>query len=156
MQLKRRHDLVPNLVETAKAYLKHERETLEAVTEARNVAMSAAKAAGAAPGAPDAMKALASAEGALTGALGRLLVTMEAYPELKANESMNRVMEELTSTENRIAFSRQAFNDSVTSYNTSREKFPAAMLAGPFGFTEASLLEIEFAKGEREAPKVSF
>jgi LemA protein len=156
VQLKRRHDLIPNLVETAKGYLKHERETLQAVTEARNVAMAAAKAASSAPGAPDVMKALASAEGALTGALGRLLAVSESYPDLKANESMNRVMEELTSTENRIAFARQAFNDAVTAYNTSREKLPSSLVAGPFGFSEASLLEIELAKGEREAPKISF
>ncbi len=155
VQLKRRYDLIPNLVETARGYLAHEKETLEAVINARNQALAAAKAAGADPGAAGVMQKLGQAEGLLTGALGKLMVVAEQYPDLKANETMARLMEELTSTENRIAFARQAFNDSVTAFNTKREGFPAIVFAGMFGFSEAQLLEIEFPEG-RDAPKVSF
>jgi LemA protein len=155
VQLKRRYDLIPNLVETAKGYLKHERETLEAVIAARNQAASAGQAAAANPGDPSAMKSLGSAEGALTGALGRLFAVVESYPDLKANENMMALQEELTSTENKIAFSRQAYNDSVTYYNTQREMFPTVIIAGMFNFQEANLFEIE-EPSEREAPKVSF
>jgi len=154
VQLKRRYDLIPNLVETAKAYMKHERETLEAVIAARNQAAASEKRAAAAPGDVQAMAGLAGAENALNGALGRLFALAEAYPDLKANQTMMQLSEELTSTENRVAFARQAFNDAVTSYNTSCEVFPASLIAGSFGFTQASLLEIEVA--EREAPRVSF
>jgi LemA protein len=156
VQLKRRYDLIPNLVETAKGYIAHERGTLEAVTQARTAAVGAAQTAAARPGDPGAMQALAGAEGALTGALGRLFAVMEAYPDLKANQTMMQLMEELTSTENRIAFSRQAFNDAVQAYNISRETFPAVLLAGMFGFTPASLLESTESAEERKAPKVSF
>jgi LemA protein len=155
VQLKRRYDLIPNLVETAKGYLKHERETLEAVIAARNQAAAAGQAAAANPGDPSAMKSLGSAEGALTGALGRLFAVVEAYPDLKANQNMMALQEELTSTENKIAFSRQAYNDSVTYYNTQRELFPTVVIAGMFNFQAANLFEIEEAQ-EREAPKVSF
>ncbi len=155
VQLKRRYDLIPNLVETAKGYLKHERETLEAVIAARNQAASAGQAAAANPGDPSAMKSLGSAEGALTGALGRLFAVVEAYPDLKANQNMLSLQEELTSTENKIAFSRQAYNDGVTLYNTQRETFPTVIIAGMFNFQEANLFEIE-EPSEREAPKVSF
>jgi len=154
VQLKRRYDLIPNLVETAKAYMKHEREALEAVIAARNQAAASEKRAAAAPGDVQAMAGLAGAENALNGALGRLFALAEAYPDLKANQTMMQLSEELTSTENRVAFARQAFNDAVTSYNTSCEVFPASLIAGSFGFTQASLLEIEVA--EREAPRVSF
>jgi LemA protein len=154
VQLKRRYDLIPNLVETAKAYIKHERETLEAVIAARNHAASSEKLAAAAPGDVQAMAGLAGAENALNGALGRLFALAEAYPDLKANQTMMQLSEELTSTENRVAFARQAFNDSVTSYNTGCEVFPASLIAGSFGFVRAGLLEIEVA--EREAPRVSF
>ncbi len=153
VQLKRRHDLVPNLVETAKAYLKHERETLEAVVAARNAAATAARAAAASPGDPTAMAGLASAEGALTGVLTRFMAVAEAYPDLKANQNMMAIQEELTSTENRIAFARQAYNDAVMVYNNARETFPGVLLAG--GFQAAQPLEIT-APAEREAPKVSF
>jgi LemA protein len=156
VQLKRRYDLIPNLVETAKGYIAHERGTLEAVTQARTAAVGAAQAAAAKPGDPGAMQALAGAEGALTTALGRLFAVVEAYPNLKANETMMRLMEELTSTENRIAFSRQAYNDSVQAYNISRETFPAVLLAGMLGFNPASLLESTESPEERKAPKVSF
>lgn len=155
VQLKRRYDLIPNLVETAKGYLKHERETLEAVIAARNQASSAGQAAAANPGDPSAMKSLGSAEGALSGALGRLFAVVEAYPDLKANQNMLSLQEELTSTENKIAFSRQAYNDSVTYYNTQREVFPTVIIAGMFNFQEANLFEVEEPE-QREAPKVSF
>jgi LemA protein len=155
VQLKRRYDLIPNLVETAKGYMKHERETLEAVIAARNQAVSASQKAAQNPGDPSAMQGLAGAENALTGTLGRLFALVESYPDLKANQNMAQLMEELTSTENKIAFARQAYNDSVTTYNTGRETFPNVIIANMFGFTEAQLLEIEEPK-EREAPKVSF
>ncbi|WP_020207916.1 LemA family protein [Gilvimarinus chinensis] len=157
VQLKRRYDLIPNLVETAKAYIKHERETLEAVTAARNQAMAGLKAAANAPGDAAAMGQLAGAEGALSGALGRLNMVMEAYPDLKASTNMQQVSEELTSTENRIAFARQAFNDSVMSYNTYKQSFPQVVLASMFGHKEdASLLEFEDSEQIQEAPKVQF
>jgi LemA protein len=156
VQLKRRYDLIPNLVETAKGYIKHERETLEAVVKARNQAVTAAQAAAAKPGDPAAMGGLSQAEGMLTGALGRLMVVVEQYPDLKANQNMMQLMEELTSTENRVAFSRQAFNDAVMSYNISREKFPSSIIAGMFGFSEAKLLESTESEQERKAPKVQF
>ena len=155
VQLKRRYDLIPNLVETAKGYMKHERETLEAVINARNAAYCANSNAVANPGDPGAMKALAGAEGQLNSALSRLLVTFEAYPDLKANQNMLALQEELTSTENKIAFARQAYNDAVTAYNNGRETFPQNIVAGMLGFQPAALLEIE-NKEERVAPKVSF
>jgi LemA protein len=155
VQLKRRYDLIPNLVETAKGYLTHERETLEAVIKARNVAASAATSAAANPADPAALKNLAGAETGLAGALSRLLVVSEAYPELKANQNMLRLTEELTSTENKIAFARQAFNDAVMAYNTRRETFPTVLLAGALGFQTAELFAISDAT-ERVAPKVSF
>jgi len=155
VQLKRRYDLIPNLVETAKGYMKHERETLEAVTKARNIAMGAAQAAAANPADGNAIRNLMSAEAGLTGALSRLMVVSEQYPDLKANENMLRLSEELTSTENKVAFARQAYNDSVMTYNTRRERFPAVLLAGMFGFLPAELFKIEDAN-ERNAPKVSF
>ena len=153
VQLKRRYDLIPNLVETVKSYLKHERETLENVIAARNQAMAAGKAAAAHPGDPTAMRNLGAAEGTLTGALGRLMVVAEDYPDLKANQNMQTLQEELTSTENKVAFARQAYNDSVTSYNMYREQFPTILFAPPFGFLEADLLELTDA-AERQAPKV--
>ncbi len=156
VQLKRRYDLIPNLVEAAKAYLTHERETLEAVTAARGAAMGAAQKAAAAPGDAAAMQGLAQAEGVLGGALGRLMAVFEAYPDLKANQNILQVQEELTSTENKVAFARQAYNDSVMEYNTKRESFPDTIFAGMFGFTAASLLEATESAEERKAPKVSF
>ncbi len=155
VQLKRRYDLIPNLVETAKAYLKHERETLEAVIAARNQAAGACAAAAANPGSPAAMAALAQAESGLGGVLGRLFAVSEAYPELKANQTMMQLTEELTSTENRIAFARQAYNDSVMSYNNAREVFPANLVAGLFQFAAASLFEVT-REGERDGVKVQF
>ena len=155
VQLKRRYDLIPNLVETAKGYMQHERNTLEAVIAARNVAAGANARAAQQPGDPAAMKELASAENALTGTLGRLFAVAEAYPDLKANQNMARLMEELSSTENKVAFSRQAYNDSVMTYNTAREKFPTNIIAGTFNFGPAELFEIEKPE-HREAPKVSF
>jgi LemA protein len=155
VQLTRRHDLIPNLVETAKGYMKHERETLEAVITARNTAVSGLKAAAADPTDPEAMKNLAQAEQGLSGALGRLFALSEAYPDLKANENMMQLSEELTTTENKVAFSRQAYNDSVMGYNTLRESFPNNFFAGWFNFKAAELLEIE-DEAKREVPKVSF
>jgi LemA protein len=155
VQLKRRYDLIPNLVETAKGYLKHERETLEAVIKARNIAAAAAQTVAANPADGNAMKNLVSAEAGLGGALSRLMVVSEQYPELKANQNMMQLTEELTSTENKIAFARQAYNDSVMTYNNSREVFPNVIFAGMFGFQPAELFKIEDAT-ERTAPKVSF
>ena len=156
VQLRRRYDLIPNLVETAKGYLKHERETLTAVIEARNQAAGAAKALAAAPGDPSAVKAFAAAESGLAGLLSRLMVVVERYPELKADAQMSRVMEELSSTENRIAFARQAYNDAVTEYNTKRELFPTSIVAGIFNFEPAALLESTDSAAQREAPQVKF
>ncbi len=157
VQLKRRYDLIPNLVETAKGYLKHERETLEAVIAARNQAAAGLQKAAGDPGNASAMKGLAGAEGMLSGAMGRLMAVMEAYPDLKANETMNNLTEELTSTENKVAFSRQAFNDAVTAYNIYKQSFPAVVLAGMFGHSQdGALLEFEDAEAIRQAPKVSF
>jgi LemA protein len=155
VQLKRRYDLIPNLVETAKGYMKHERETLEAVVNARNQAATASKQAAENPGDPDSMKGLMGAETALTGTLGRMFALMESYPDLKANQNMAQLMEELTTTENKIAFSRQAYNDSVMVYNTRCSVFPSVIIANSMGFNQAELFEIE-APAEREAPKVSF
>ena len=155
VQLNRRYDLIPNLVETAKGYMAHERETLEAVIQARAAAVSGLKAASANPGDANAMAQLANADQGLTGALSRLMVVSEAYPDLKANQNMMQLSEELTSTENRVAFARQAYNDSVMGYNNKREVFPSNVLAGMFNFVAASLLEIT-EPTKREAPKVSF
>ncbi len=155
VQLKRRYDLIPNLVETAKGYMAHERDTLEAVVQARNMAYQAGQQAAKQPGDPQAMGQLNSAETQLTGALSRLLAVAESYPDLKANQNMISLQEELSSTENRIAFARQAFNDAVMRYNTSREQFPGVLIAGSFGFKEAELFEIEDQK-QREAPQVKF
>jgi len=155
VQLQRRHDLIPNLVEVAKGYIKHERETLEAVIQARNTAVSGLNAAKANPGDPAAMAALGTAEGALTGTLGRLFALAEAYPDLKANQTMMQLSEELTSTENRVAFARQAYNDAVMNYNNRREIFPNTLIAGPFGFQPAALLELETPEA-KVVPKVSF
>lgn len=157
VQLKRRYDLIPNLVETAKGYLSHERETLEGVIAARNQAMAGLEAAAANPGNADAIKELASAEGLLGGALGRLNVVMEAYPDLKANTNMMQLTEELTTTENKVAFARQAYNDQVTSYNTYRQSFPPVILANTFGHPQdAELLEFEDSAEIQAAPQVSF
>ena len=155
VQLTRRHDLIPNLVETAKGYLKHERETLEAVISARNQAVTAQQAAAANPGDPAAMQQLGGAENALTQTLGRLFALSEAYPDLKANQNMMQVSEELTSTENKVAFARQGYNDSVMGYNNRREMFPGSLVAGMFGFQPASLLEID-NPAKREAVQVKF
>jgi LemA protein len=155
VQLRRRHDLIPNLVETARGYLRHEASTLEAVIKARAQAVAASQGSDAHAGEAASMRAVAGAESQLTASLGRLLVVSENYPELKADRSMQSLTEELTSTENRIAFARQAFNDAVTEYNTSREKFPATIVAASFGFAPAELLE---SPGEEvaAAPRVSF
>ncbi|MDH4134071.1 MAG: LemA family protein [Gammaproteobacteria bacterium] len=155
VQLTRRHDLIPNLVETVKGYIKHERETLEAVIAARNTAVSGLKAVAADPASAAAMQQLGSAEGALSGALGRLFALAEAYPDLKANQNMMQLTEELTSTENRVSFARQAYNDAVMEYNNGREMFPNSIIAGAFGFNAANLLEIEDV-AKRAVPKVSF
>ena len=155
VQLTRRYDLIPNLVETAKGYMKHERETLEAVIQARNSAVSGLSAAKANPGDPQAMQQLSGAENALTQTLGRLFALSEAYPDLKANQNMMQLSEELTSTENKVAFARQAYNDSVMSYNNARDVFPSSIVANMFSFQPAQLLEIE-APEKREAVKVSF
>src|SRR3974390_1709847 len=155
VQLKRRYDLIPNLVETAKGYIKHERGTLEAVVSARNAAATANARAAQAPGDAAAMKELSGAETALTGTLGRLFAVAEAYPDLKANATMAALMEELTSTENKVAFARQAYNDAVMSYNTSRETFPTNIIAGPFNFAAPEMFVIVKPE-EKEAPKVSF
>ena len=155
VQLTRRYDLIPNLVETAKAYMKHERETLEAVIAARNTAYAGLKAAAANPGDAVAVQALSGAEGQLTGALSRLMAVAESYPDLKANQNMMQLSEELTTTENKVPFARQAFNDAVMSYNNRREMFPGSMIAGMFNFAAAQLLEI--AKPQmRDAPQVKF
>jgi LemA protein len=155
VQLTRRHDLIPNLVETAKGYIKHERETLEAVIAARNQAVSAQQRAAGSPGDAAAMQQLSGAENALTATLGRLFALSEAYPDLKANQTMMQLSEELTSTENKVAFARQAFNDQVMNYNNRREVFPSNLLAGTFGFAPAALLELE-DPAARQVPKVSF
>ena len=155
VQLKRRYDLIPNLVEVAKGYIKHERETLEAVIAARNTAYAAGQQAARNPGEPAAMTALSGAEGQLTGVLGRLFAVAEAYPDLKANQNMLALQEELGATENKIAFARQAYNDAVMAYNTQREVFPTVVIASMFNFQPANLFEVE-QPAEREAPKVSF
>lgn len=157
VQLKRRYDLIPNLVETAKAYMSHERETLEAVIAARNGAVEGLKSAAANPGDPDAMQTLEGAEGTLASAMGRLNVVMEAYPDLKANQNMMQLSEELTTTENKVAFSRQAFNDAVTEYNSYRQSFPPVVFANMFGHNkDAKLLEFEDSAQMQQAPRVSF
>jgi len=155
VQLKRRYDLIPNLVETAKGYMKHESTTLEAVIKARNIAAAAAQTAAANPADANAMKGLLSAEAGLGGALSRLMVVSEQYPDLKANQNMMQLTEELTSTENKVSFARQAYNDSVMTYNTTREVFPNVIFAGMFGFLPAELFKIEDPT-ERDAPKVQF
>lgn len=157
VQLKRRYDLIPNLVETAKGYLKHERETLDAVISARNGAIDGLKQASQNPGDADAMQNLGNMESQLTQALGRLNVVVEAYPDLKGNQNMAQVSEELTSTENKVAFARQAFNDGVTAYNTYKQTFPPVVLAGVFGHSQdLTLLEFEDSAEIQAAPKVSF
>jgi LemA protein len=155
VQLKRRYDLIPNLVETAKGYIKHERETLEAVTAARNIAYAASKIAAANPGDSSAIKNLSSAETGLGGTLSRLMMVSEQYPDLKANQNMMQLTEELTSTENKISFARQAYNDSVMTYNTDREVFPSNLIAGMFNFVAAELFVIDKPE-QKDAPKVSF
>ncbi len=155
VQLKRRYDLIPNLVEVAKGYLKHERETLEAVIKARNIAFAAAQSAAANPADAAAMKGLLSAESGLGGALSRLMVVAEQYPDLKANQNMAQLTEELTSTENKISFARQAYNDSVMVYNTARETFPNNFVSGIFNFAAAELFQVDNA-AERQAPQVKF
>ena len=157
VQLQRRFDLIPNLVETAKAYMGHERDTLEAVIAARSAAQSGLAAAKAHPGEPDAMAQLAASQGQLNGVLGRLMMVAEAYPDLKANQNMMQLSEELSSTENRVAFARQAYNDAVMGYNNKRETFPSSVVAGMFNFAHAALLDIPADKAQvREAPKVQF
>ena len=157
VQLKRRYDLIPNLVETAKGYLQHERETLESVVQARNTASDSLSAAQRNPGDANSMQGLGQAEGNLAGALGRFNLVVEAYPELKANENMQQLTEELTSTENKVAFARQAFNDQVMQYNTYKQSFPQNILAGLFGHAQdASLLEFADSAEIQAAPKVSF
>ena len=156
VQLKRRYDLIPNLVETVKGYMAHERGTLEAVIKARGAAVSAAQTAAAAPGDPAAMRGLAQAEGVLGGALGRLLAVFEQYPDLKANQNVLALQEELTSTENKVSFARQGYNDSVMEYNTKRESFPDNIFAGMFGFGPAELLQATESAEERKAPQVKF
>ena len=155
VQLKRRYDLIPNLVEVAKCYMKHESSTLEAVIKARNIALAASQTAAANPADANAMKSLVSAETGLTGALSRLMVVSEQYPDLKANQNMMQLTEEMTSTENKISFARQAYNDSVMGYNTTRETFPNVIFSGMFGFLPAELFKIDDST-ERNAPKVSF
>ncbi len=155
VQLTRRYDLIPNLVETVKGYMAHERNTLEAVITARNMAVTGLKAAAANPGNPAAVQGLASADNQLSGALGKLFALAEAYPDLKANQNMMQLSEELTSTENKVAFARQAYNDAVLGYNNTREVFPNSIIAGSFGFDPAQMLEIESPQ-KREVPKVSF
>lgn len=155
VQLKRRYDLIPNLVEVAKGYMKHEKDTFEAVVNARNRAVSAASSAAQNPGSAQAIDNLGKAESALNGALGRLFALSEAYPDLKANANMMQLSEELTTTENRVAFARQAFNDAVMAYNTARETFPAVVFANAMGFGEAHLFAIE-NEAEKAAPKVAF
>lgn len=155
VQLKRRYDLIPNLVETAKGYMKHERETLEAVISARNLAVSASNTASKDPANPEAMQSLLKAESSLRGSMGRMMLVVERYPDLKADKSMAMLMEELTSTENKISFARQAYNDAVTAYNTKRETFPTNLIANTFNFQEASLFEITDT-AERNAVKVQF
>jgi LemA protein len=154
VQLKRRYDLIPNLVESVKGYMQHERQTLDAVVQARGNAVSAAQRAAAAPGDPAAMQGLSQAEGALGGALGRLIAVFESYPDLKANQNVLALQEELGSTENKIAFSRQAYNDSVMQYNTKRESFPDNIFAGMFGFIAAELLAATESAEERQAPRI--
>ena len=157
VQLQRRFDLIPNLVETVKGYMSHERETLEAVIAARSAAQSGLSAAKANPGDPAAMAQLAAAQGQLNAGLGRLLAVAEAYPDLKANQNMMQLTEELTSTENKVAFARQAYNDSVMAFNNKREVFPSSFVANAFNFAAAALLDIPADKAEvREAPKVQF
>jgi len=155
VQLTRRYDLIPNLIETVKGYMKHERETLEAVINARNTAVAGLRAAAADPSNANAIKELAGAEAALGGTLGRLFALAESYPDLKANENMMQFQEELSSTENKVAFARQAFNDSVMNYNNARENFPNSVVAGMFNFQASEFLEIE-SEEKREVPKVSF
>lgn len=155
VQLKRRYDLIPNLVETAKGYMKHERETLEAVINARNQALAASRDAQNNPGAAAPMQSLGNAEGNLQGALGRLLVVVERYPDLKADKNMALLQEEITATENKVAFARQSYNDAVTLYNTRREIFPSSLVAGMFRFDPAQLFEVTVPE-EKEAPKVQF
>src|SRR5450631_3094611 len=155
VQLKRRYDLIPNLVETAKGYMAHERGTLEAVTAARNIAYAASKTAAANPGDSSAVKTLAAAESGLGGALSRLMMVSEQYPDLKANQNMMQLTEELTSTENKISFARQAYNDSVMTYNTDRETFPTNLIAGMFNFGAAELFVVDKSE-QKDAPKVSF
>ena len=156
VQLKRRYDLIPNLVETARKYLQHERDTLETVTAARNQASAAATAARRDPGAAAAMATLGTAEGALSSALGRLMMVAEAYPELKADQTMRELSEELTSTENRVSFARQAYNDAVLDFNDGAGQFPANLVAGVFGFAPAAMLQSTQSDEERQAPRVQF